>query len=99
MSDARRLKGYEQARAHWGVETAEVLMALVVPAGQDMATKADIDAAVVALSARMSRLDARMDGIDTRMKGLATKEYILTMLLVTQVPIYLGIIGLYFTGS
>ena len=91
VSDARRLKVYEQAREHWGEETAEVLMELVVPAGQDMATKADIDAAVVALS-------ARMDGLDTRMEGLATKEYVLTMLLVTQVPIYLGIIGLYFTG-
>jgi hypothetical protein len=80
VSDARRLKLYEQARAHWGEETAEVLMEVVVPAGQDMATKADID-----------RLGARMD-------DLATKEYVLRMLLVTQIPIYLGIIGLYFTG-
>ena len=46
VSDARRLKLYEQARAHWGEETAEALMEVVVPAGQDMATKADIDAAV-----------------------------------------------------
>ncbi len=80
VSDARRLKLYEQARAHWGEETAEVLMEVVVPAGQDMATKADID-----------RLGARMD-------DLATKEYVLRMLLVTQIPIYLGILGLYFTG-
>ena len=41
VSDARRLKVYEQAREHWGEETAEVLMELVVPAGQDMATRAD----------------------------------------------------------
>jgi hypothetical protein len=80
VSDARRLKLYEQARAHWGEETAEVLMEVVVPAGQDMATKADI-----------ARLEARMD-------DLATKEYVLRMLLITQVPIYLGILGLYFTG-
>jgi len=80
VSDARRLKLSEQARANWGEETAEVLMEVVVPAGQDMATKADID-----------RLGARMD-------DLATKEYVLRMLLVTQIPIYLGIIGLYFTG-
>jgi hypothetical protein len=45
VSDVRRLKLYEQARAHWGEETAEVLMEVVVPAGQDMATKADLDAA------------------------------------------------------
>ncbi len=80
FSDARRLQVYEQAREHWGEGPAEALMELVVPAGQDMATKADIE-----------RLEVRMD-------DLATKEYVLRMLLVTQIPIYLGIIGLYFTG-
>jgi hypothetical protein len=80
VSDARRLKLYEQARAHWGEETAEVLMEVVVPAGQDMATKADI-----------ARIGVRMD-------DLATKGDVLRMLLITQVPIYLGILGLYFTG-
>jgi hypothetical protein len=80
VSDARRLKVYEQAREHWGEETAEVLMELVVPAGQDMATKADIE-----------RLEARMD-------DLATKEYVLRTLMVALVPVYLGILGLYFTG-
>jgi hypothetical protein len=80
VSDTRRLKRYEQARAHWGEETAEVLMEVVVPAGQDMATKTDID-----------RLEARMD-------DLATKEYVLRTLLVALVPVYLGILGLYFTG-
>jgi hypothetical protein len=50
-------------------------MELVVPAGQDMATKADIAEAVSSM-----------------------KEYTLRMLLVTQIPIYLGIIGLYFTS-
>jgi hypothetical protein len=79
-SDARRLQVYEQAREHWGEGPAEALMELVVPAGQDMATKADIE-----------RLEARMD-------DLATKEYFLRMLLITQIPIYLGILGLYFTG-
>ena len=80
VSDARRLQVYEQAREHWGEGPAEALMELVVPAGKDMATKADIE-----------RLEVRMD-------DLATKEYVLRMLLVTQIPIYLGIIGLYFTG-
>ena len=42
VSDARRLQVYEQAREHWGEVSAEVLMELVVPAGQDMATKADV---------------------------------------------------------
>ena len=80
VSDARRLQVYEQAREHWGDGPAEALMELVVPAGQDMATKADIE-----------RLESRMD-------DLPTKEYVLRMLLITLIPIYLGIIGLYFTG-
>jgi hypothetical protein len=49
VSDARRLKLSEQARAHWGEETAEVLMEVVVPAGQDMATKADLAEAFSAM--------------------------------------------------
>jgi hypothetical protein len=32
------------------------------------------------------------------MDDLATKEYVLRMLLITQVPIYLGILGLSITG-
>ena len=50
-------------------------MEVVVPAGQDMATKADLDAAVSSM-----------------------KEYTLRMLLLALAPLYLGIIGLYFTG-
>jgi hypothetical protein len=84
VSDARRLKVSEQARAHWGEETAEVLMELVVPSGQHMATKADLDAAVGTLTARMD--------------GLATKEYVLRMLLITLTPLYLGVLGRYFTA-
>jgi hypothetical protein len=80
VSDARRLQVYEQARAHWGEGPAEALMELVVPSGQDMATKADIE-----------RLEARMD-------DLATKEYVLRTLMFGLVPVYLGILGLYFTG-
>ena len=80
VSDARRLQVYEQAREHWGDGPAEALMELVVPAGQDMATKADVDAAVVAISARMD--------------GLATKEYVLRMLLIALTPLYLGMLGL-----
>ena len=104
-SDARRLQVYEQARAHWGDEPAEALMELVLPAGQDMTTKADIDMAVVTLSARIDGLGARMDGlsermdgIDSRMDGLATKEYVLQTLLLALTPLHLGMLGLHLTG-
>jgi hypothetical protein len=87
-----------QARAHWGEEPTEVLMELVLPAGQDMTTKADIDMAMVTLSARIDGLSARMDGIDPRMDGLATNEYVLRTLLLALTPLYLAMLGLYLTG-
>ena len=52
VSDARRLQLYEQAREHWGDGPAEALMELVVPAGQDMATKADIEVLIARGSVR-----------------------------------------------
>ena len=61
VSDARRLTVSGQAREHSGEETAETLTELVVPAGQDMASKADID-----------RLEARMDDLSTKEYVLRT---------------------------
>jgi hypothetical protein len=82
VSDARRLKLYEQARAHWGEETAEVLMEVVVPAGQDMATKADLDAAIGAM----------------KEYTLRTLLIALTPLYLGMIAMAIGIAGLYFTG-
>jgi len=82
VSDARRLKLYEQARAHRGEETAEVLMEVVVPAGQDMATKADLDAAVGAMKDHTLR----------------TLLITLTPLHLGMLGLAIGIAGLCFTG-
>ena len=82
VSDARRLKLYEQARAHWGEETAEVLMEVVVPAGQDMATKADIDAAVSSM----------------KEYTLRTLLIALTPLYLGMLGLAIGIAGLYFAA-
>jgi hypothetical protein len=82
VSDARRLKLYEQARAHWGEETAEVLMEVVVPAGQDIATKADLDAAVSSM----------------KEYTLRTLLIALTPLYLGMLGLAIGIAGLYFTG-
>jgi len=82
VSDARRLKLYEQARAHWGEETAEVLMEVVVPAGQDMATKADIDAAVSSM----------------KEYTLRTLLIALTPIYLGMLGLAIGVAGLYFTG-
>jgi len=45
VSDARRLEVYEQARAQWGDGPAEALMEMVVPAGQEMATRQHVETA------------------------------------------------------
>jgi hypothetical protein len=82
VSDARRLKLYEQARAHWGEETAEVLMEVVVPAGQDMATKADLEAAISSM----------------KEYTLRTLLIALTPLYLGMLGLAIGIAGLYFTG-
>lgn len=87
VSDARRLKVYEQAREHWGEETAEVLMELVVPAGQDIATKADIE-----------RLEARMDRLATEEYVLRMLLITLAPLYLGMVGLAIGVAGLYFTG-
>jgi hypothetical protein len=101
----RRLQGSEQAGAHLGEGPAEALVELVLPAGQDMATTADIDPAVVTRSARVVTLSARMDGLgtrmdrfDARMAGLATKEDVRRSLLLALTPLHLGMLGLCFTG-
>jgi hypothetical protein len=73
---------HEQARDHGGEGRAEALMGLVVPAGQDMATKADIDAAV-----------SSMKGFTLRTLLLA-----LTPLHLGMLGPSLGVAGLYFTG-
>jgi hypothetical protein len=82
VSDARRLQVYEQAREHWGEGPAEALMELVVPAGQDMATKADIDAAVSSM----------------KEFTLRTLLIALTPLYLGMLGLSLGVAGLYFTG-
>jgi hypothetical protein len=86
VSDARRLKVYEQARARWGEETAEVLMELVVPAGQDMATKADV-----------GRLEARMDDLATKEYVLRTLMLALLPVYLGLLGILGSVIGLYVT--
>jgi hypothetical protein len=82
VSDARRLKVFEQARAHWGEESAEVRMELAVPAGQDMVTKADLDAAVSSMKEYTMR----------------TLLIALTPLYLGMLGLAIGIAGLYFTG-
>jgi hypothetical protein len=82
VSDARRFKVYEQAREHWGEGPAEALMELVVPAGQDMATKADIAEAVSSM----------------KEYTLRTLLIALTPLYLGMLGLSLGIAGLYFNG-
>jgi predicted nuclease with TOPRIM domain len=70
VSDARRLEVYEQARAHWGDGPAEPLMETVVPPGQDMATRQDVEAASGRLQEMFKGLEVRFDALEARMTKL-----------------------------
>ena len=112
VSDARRLEVYEQARAHWGDRPAETLMEMVIPPGQDMATRQDVESAAGrlrgmfevrfaafearfdALEVRMTKLEERFAVLEERTSHLATRSFVLA----SQVPLYLLVVGLYFTG-
>jgi hypothetical protein len=91
--DARRLEVCEQARAQWGDGPAETLMELVVPAGQDMATRQDVERSVASLRADM---EVRFARLEERISGLASKEYVLRVLVIGLLPVYAMLIGLLF---
>ena len=60
VSDARRLEVYEQARAQWGDGPAEALMEMVVPAGQEMATRQHVESARQGVERSVTHLRAEM---------------------------------------
>lgn len=103
VSDARRLEVYEQARAQWGEGPAEALMEMVVPAGQEMATRQDVEGAFARLRAEMvdrfaaveqrfAAIEARLSTLEERSKHLSTRAFVLA----SHIPTYGLIIGLYF---
>jgi hypothetical protein len=91
VSDARRLEVYEQARAHWGDGPAETLMEMVIPPGQDMATRQDVERSFTQLRADM---EVRFARLEERMSGLASKEYVLRLVVIGLLPVYAMLIGL-----
>ena len=104
VSDARRLEVYEQARAQWGEEPAEALMEMVVPAGQDMATRQDVEGAATLLRSDLDAsiaqlrtdMEVRFARLEERVSGLASKEYVLRALIVGLLPVYGMLIALLF---
>jgi hypothetical protein len=66
VSDARRLEVYEQARANWGDGPAETLMEMVIPPGQDMATRQDVESAAGRLRGMFEALEARFEALEAR---------------------------------
>jgi predicted nucleic acid-binding Zn-ribbon protein len=108
VSDARRLEVYEQARAQWGEGPAEALMEMVVPAGQDMATRQDVESSATRvrtdleasiaelrkeMEVRFARLEERIESLR---EGAASKEYVLRTFFVGLIPVYAMLIGLLF---
>ncbi len=62
---------------------------MVVPAGQEMATRADLEREISGLRAEMN---ARFATLEERMQHMATKTFVLA----SQVPVYVLLVGLYF---
>jgi len=77
VSDARRLEVYEQARANWGDGPAETLMEMVIPPGQDMATRQDVESAAGRLRGMFEALEARFEALEARMTKLEERFAVL----------------------
>ncbi len=73
VSDARRLEVYEQARAHWGDGPAETLMEMVIPPGQDMATRQDVEAASERLQGMFKGLEVRFVVLEGKFEALEAR--------------------------
>jgi predicted nuclease with TOPRIM domain len=90
VSDARRLEVYEQARAHWGDGPAETLMEI-----DSLEARFDaLEARMTKLDERLTKLEERFAVLEERTSHLATRSFVLA----SQVPLYLLVVGLYFTG-
>lgn len=102
MGVSGRLEVYEQARAQWGEGPAEALMGMVVPAGQDMATRQDVERSTgllrTDLEASIAQLRAEMEvrfaRLEERVAGLATREYVLRTVILALLPVYGMLIAL-----
>lgn len=70
VEERRRAQLQEAATKSWGQEAADTLMELVTPAGQEMATRADIRGVLAALDAVDERWDARFAAFDQRLAAM-----------------------------
>jgi predicted nucleic acid-binding Zn-ribbon protein len=104
VSDARRLEVYEQARAQWGEGPAEALMEMVVPAGQDMATRQDVESSATrvrtdleaSIAELRKEMEVRFARLEERIESLASKEYVLRTFLIGLIPVYGMLAGVLF---
>ena len=66
VEDRRRAALRRAAAASFGEEAADTLMELVTPAGQDPATRADVQGVLAAVDALDERLTAQLVAMDQR---------------------------------
>jgi hypothetical protein len=66
-------------------------MEMVIPPGQDMATRQDVERSITQLRADM---EVRFARLEERMSGLASKEYVLRLVVIGLLPVYAMLIGL-----
>lgn len=66
IEERRRLALHRAASESWGEENADTLMESIVPAGHELATRADVQGILTALTSMESRWDERIDALDQR---------------------------------
>ncbi len=69
VEDHRRAALRRAAAATLGEEAADTLMALVTPAGQDPATRADVHGVLAAVDTLDERLTGQLAALDERLTG------------------------------
>ncbi len=66
IEERRRLALHQAASDSWGEENADTLMESIVPAGHELATRADIHGILDALDAMERRWDERFETLEQR---------------------------------
>ncbi|MEX2505013.1 MAG: hypothetical protein WD378_09185, partial [Egicoccus sp.] len=82
IDERRRIALRSQIATTWGEEAAQTLFELLTPAGQEMATRTDLEAGFAAMDGRFSAVDARfavleerLDGMEERFKEHVSSEF------------------------
>ena len=70
LGERRRIALHRHAAETWGEEAADTLLELGAPAGDQVATRSDLDGLGRRLAHRLEAIDHRFDAIDHRLEAV-----------------------------